>query len=155
MQIPAIERTTPEKVFINVKNVDGAGSLTTGRGVCYAVGNEDVAASADGINAVLLSNSAELRPAFIGVAKADIAINAYGLVHCWGFVDSIALSFEADKTIGLLAGASLLRAAAAGMFTSALAPEAISTYMGKYLFVADTVNISGGLPYAKGYVRCL
>ena len=155
MQIQLINQTDPERVLVNVKNVSGD-TMTTGFGVALAVGNEDVAASADGVNAVLFTTSAELRPSFTGVSKGDIADNGYGLIVSWGFADSIALSQEANVTVGLLAGASLLQAGAqAGTFTSGLAPEAISTYMGKYVVNATTQSTNGGINYTKGFVRCL
>ncbi len=155
MNIQQINRSDPERTYISVHNISGA-TITTGMGVVLAVGNEDVAASADGVGALPLTTSAELRPSFVGVASMDIADNSYGLVIAWGYADSILLSQETDKTVGLLAGASLLQAGAAtGSFTSALAPQAVSTYMGKYVVLADTVNISGSLPYGKGFVRCL
>ena len=155
MLIQQISRTTPERIFVSVRNASGD-TMTTGFGVCLAVGNEDVAASADGIDAVLFTASAELRPSFIGVSKGDIADGEYGPVLAWGLADSIALSQEADVTVGLLAGASLLQAGAqAGTFTSALAPEAISTYMGKYVVNGSTQSTNGGINYTKGFVRCL
>ena len=155
MQIQLLNRTDPERILVNVLNGE-ASSLTTGFGVCYAVGNEDVVASADGVAAVLFTTSAELRPSFVGVAKGDIAANAYGPVIAWGVADSIALSQEADVTVGLLAGASLLQAGAqAGTFTSGLAPEAISTYCGKYIVNATTQSTNGGINYTKGFVRCI
>lgn len=155
MRIQQIIQSDPEKVYINVKNVSGA-VITQGMGVALAIGNEDVVASADGVSAVPHTTSAEFNKAFIGVASEDIADNSYGSVLAWGFADSILLSQETDKTIGLLAGACILQAGGGtGTFTSALAPQAVSTYLGKYVFLADTVNISGSLPYGKGFVRCL
>jgi hypothetical protein len=156
MQIQLINRTDPERVLINVKNVE-ASSLTTGYGVCLAIGNEDVAASADGVNAVMFTTSAELLPSFIGVAKSDIASNAYGPIIGWGFADSIALSQEANVTVGLLAGQSLLiPGAGAGTFTSAGAAwEALSTLAGKYVINAMTQSTNGGINYTKGFVRAI
>jgi len=155
MQIASLIRTDPERVLINVLNSE-ASSLTTGFGVALALGNEDVVASANGIAAVMFTASAELRPAWVGVAEADIAPNSYGSVIAWGFADSIALSQEANVTIGLLAGASLLQAGAqAGTFTSGLAAQAISTYMGKYVVNATTQSTNGAINYTKGMVRCL
>lgn len=155
MQIQLINRNDPERILINVLNGE-ASSLTTGFGVGLAIGNEDVVASANGVTAVMFTNSTELRPGFIGVAKSDIAPNGYGPVIAWGFADSIALSQEANVTVGLLTGSSLLRAGAqAGTFTSGLAPEAISTYMGKYVVNATTQSCTGGINYTKGLVRCL
>lgn len=156
MQIQLLVRTDPERVLINVKNVE-ASSITTGYGVCLAVGNEDVAASADGVNAVMFTASAELLPAFIGVSKGDIASNAYGPVIGWGFADSIALSQEANVTVGLLAGQSLLiPGAQAGTFTSAAAAwEVLSTLAGKYVINAMTQSTNGGINYTKGLVRAI
>lgn len=156
MQIQLVNRTDPERVLINVKNVE-ASSMTTGVGVCLAVGNEDVAASADGINAVMFTASAELLPAFAGVAKRDIASNAYGPVIAWGWADSIALSQEANVTCGLLAGQSLLiPGAQQGTFTSANAAwEAVSTLAGRYVINAMTQSTNGAINYTKGFVRAL
>ena len=155
MQTQLAIRTDPERVYINVLNGE-ASSLTTGFGVCLALGNEDVVASANGITAVLFTTSAELNPMFIGVAKGDIAPNAYGPVLAWGFADSIALSQEANVTVGLLTGSSLLRPGAqAGTFTSALAAQAISTFCGKYVVNATTQSCNGAINYTKGMVRCL
>lgn len=157
MQVQQIIATEPERVLINVKNVDGSGSLTTGYGVCLALGNAGAVASADGIGAVLLpTTSGGLHQTFVGVAKSDIAINANGLVIAWGFADSVALSQETDKTIGVLSGAGLLAVGgAAGVFSSTLAPQAVSTYCGKYILNAITANISSASPYTKAFVRCL
>lgn len=155
MQTQLLTRTDPERILINVQNISGD-TMTTGFGVCLAVGNEDVAASADGVGAVLFTADAELNPSFVGVSKADIADNGYGLVIAWGFADSIALSQEANVTVGLLAGASLLQAGAqAGCFTSGLAPQAVSTYLGKYVINATTQSTNGGINYTQGFVRCL
>lgn len=155
MLIQQLNRTDPERILINVRSAEGS-SLTTGFGVALAMGNEDVAASADGVDAVLFTNSVELRPAFVGVAKADIADGSYGLVIAWGYAGSIAISQEADVTVSLLTGASLLQAGAqSGTFTSALAPQAISTYMGKYVVNASTQSANGAINYTTGFVRCL
>lgn len=156
MQIQLVNRTDPERVLINVKNVE-ASSMTTGVGVCLAIGNEDVVASTDGINAVMFTNSAELKPAFVGVAKRDIASNAYGPIIAWGWADSIALSQEANVTCGLLAGQSLLiPGAQQGTFTSADAAwEALSTLAGRYVINATTQSTNGAINYTKGFVRAL
>ena len=160
MLIQQIIRTEPERVLINVKNVDGAGSLTTGYGVCLVGGAAAAAASADGINAVLMPASGSivasgLAPLFVGVAKSDIAINAYGLVVSWGGPTSVAMSFEADKTVGIVVNEGFLRAGGIGTFTSAFLPQNISTFAGKYVLNLNTVNISGGVPYTAAYIRAL
>lgn len=160
MQIQQVIQTEGERVLINVKNVDGGGSLTTGFGVCMVGGAVGAAASADGINAVLRPIASALvasglSPYFVGVAKNDIAINAYGLVVAWGGPTSVAMSFEADKTVGIVVNEGILRAGGKGLFTSALLPENLSTFCYKYVALMDTVNISGGVPYGKGFVRAL
>ena len=40
-----IQRTSPERIYVVVRNASGQ-TFTTGHGVCLAVGNEDVAVSA-------------------------------------------------------------------------------------------------------------
>lgn len=156
MQIQLLTRTDPERILVNVKNISGD-TITTGFGVCLAVGNEDVAASADGVGAVLFTASAELNPAFVGVSKSDIANNGYGPIIAWGFADSVALSQEANVTVGLLAGNSLLIAGAqGGTFTSAAAAwEVLSTVANKYVINATTQSTTGGINYTKGFVRAL
>jgi len=159
MLLQQLIRTDPERILINVLNSE-ANAITTGTGVAFAIGNEDVVASADGVAAVHFETSAELNPSWIGVSKGDIAANSFGLVIAWGFADSIALSQEADTTVGLLAGASLLQpganaGASVGAFTSGLAPQAISTFCGKYVINATTQSTNGGVNFTKGFVRCL
>lgn len=155
MQIQQLIRTDPERILINVLNSE-VSSLTTGLGVALAIGNEDVVASADGVSAVMFTASTELNAAWVGVAKSDIAPNTFGPVIAWGFADSIALSQEADVTVGLLAGASLLIPGAQnGTFTSSLAPQAISTFLGHYVINATTQSTNGAIHYTKGFVRCL
>lgn len=154
MRTQLVNRGDPERILLNVLNGE-ASSLTTGFGVAFAMGNEDVVASADGVTAVLFTASTELNPSFIGVAQKDIAANTYGPIIAWGFA-SIALSQEANVTVGLLAGASLLRPGAqAGTFTSALAPQAISTFCGKYVINTRTTSANGAINYTAGFVRCI
>lgn len=158
MLIQQIVRTEPERVLINVKNVS-ASSITTGMGVCLALGNAGAVASADGVNAIIMPatpTAANGAQSFVGVAKGDIAVNGYGLVIAWGFADSILLSQETDKTIGVLNGQSLLQGGgAAGTFTSTLVADAVTTYAGAVVINAITTNISSALPYTKGFVRAL
>jgi len=154
MLIQQLIRTDPEKVVINVKNVE-ATTITTGMGVCLCMGIAGAAASADGVNAIKLGTGAGTEPAFVGVAKGDIASNGYGLVVAWGFT-SVYLSQETDKTIGCLVNENFLtKGGLAGSFTSTLKPEAISTFAGKYVFNAVTTNISGALPRASAFVRAI
>lgn len=148
MLIQQLNRTDPEVILFNVKNVDGGGSITTGMGVALVA----TAASGDGVNAV--KSTAALANAFSGVAKADIAINAYGLVTAWGYAASVAIS-QSVGSWTITAGDTLRLAGAAGHFTSVITPQAVSTQMYKYVIatgaVADT--ISNPRSYISGLVR--
>lgn len=85
MQLSKVNRDQAEKVFMNVKNVEGA-TITAGLPVAFALG-----VSNDGVNAVI-ANAAADYPGFLGVATRDIANNDYGQVQISGFVGSILLS---------------------------------------------------------------
>lgn len=149
-------RTEPERVLINVKNVEAA-SITTGMGVALCGGLVGAAASADGVNALNVGTAVGLNGSFVGVAKNDIASNAYGLVVAWG-VASVLLSQETDKTVGCQTAASYIVPKSAhllGSFASAVLPETLSTFLFKYVINQVTTNISGTLPYTQGFVRCL
>lgn len=153
MIIQQLNRTDPERVLINVKNVDGGGSVTTGMGVAFVA----TAASGDGINVVKTTAAAGVAGNFCGVALADIAINAYGLVTAWGYAASVALS-QSVGSWTITAGDMLIQSATAvGTFTSVVTNAATSTALFKYVIatgaVADT--ISNPRPYISGLVRAL
>lgn len=153
MQIQQLNRTDPERILINVKNVDGGGSITTGMGAALVA----TAASGDGINAVKTTATAGNANNFCGVALADIAINAYGLLTSWGFAASVAIS-QSVGSWTITAGDILIQSAtAAGTFTSVVTNAALSTAMYKYVVavgaVADT--ISNPRPYLSGIVRAI
>jgi hypothetical protein len=154
MLIQRVNRTDAEKIFIICHNVNGA-TATTGRGQRFVGGTPAEIASADGTQVV---NSADAAMAsFAGIADQDIPDDGYGRVQAWGFVNSIELSAEADKTVAPVAiGTSFLKGGAvAGTFTSTQTAQALSTMAYKYVSVLNTVNISGGLVYAKGFVRAI
>ena len=149
MQIQRVLRTDPEKVYLTIKNVSGA-TLTTGMGARYVGGAVGEIVSTDGVQAV----GATLAGAetFCGIAVEDIADNGYGRVQVWGYCDSILLSQEADKTIG---PSILVPGNGVGMFISIAARQNISTSLYKFVVALNTTNISGGLNYAKAFVRAL
>lgn len=153
MLIQTSVRTDPERVLINVKNVDGGGSITTGMGAALVA----TAASGDGINAVRTTATAGNANNFCGVALADIAINAYGLLTAWGWAASVALS-QSVGSWTITAGDILIQSAtAAGTFTSVVTNAALSTAMYKYVVAAGAVadTISNPRPYLSGIVRAL
>lgn len=153
MQIQQLNRTDPERILINVRNVDGGGSITTGMGAALVA----TAASGDGINAVKTTAVAGNAGNFCGVALADIAINAYGLLTSWGFAASVAIS-QSVGSYTITAGDILIQSATAvGTFTSVVTNAALSTAMYKYVVavgaLADT--ISNPRPYMSGIVRAI
>ena len=155
MLIQRVNRTDAEKVFLVVHNSAGA-TATTGRGLRFVGGTgAEAATSADG-SQVVFSTAATMCN-FAGIAAQDIPSDGYGLSQIWGYVNSIELSAEANKTIGCtaLVQTFLTGGAVAGTFTSTLAPEALSTMAYKFVQALNTTNISGGLVYAKGFVRGL
>lgn len=153
MLIQTQNRTDPERVLINIKNVDGGGSITTGMGAALVAS----AASGDGINAVRTTATAGNAANFVGVALQDIAINAYGLVTAWGWAASVALS-QSVGSWTITAGDILIQGATAvGAFTSVVTNAALSTAMYKYVIAAGAVadTISNPRPYMSGIVRGL
>lgn len=153
MQIQQLNRTDPERILINVKNVDGGGSITTGMGAALVA----TAASGDGINAVKTTATAGNANNFAGVALQDIAINAYGLLTAWGFAASIAIS-QSVGSYTITAGDILIQSAtAAGTFTSVVTNAALSTAMYKYVVAAGALadTISNPRPYLSGIVRAI
>lgn len=79
-----------EKIFATYQNVE-ASSLTTGFAVALALGT--AGASFNGTQACLAGTAAVGRQTgWIGIAAADIAPNAYGLVQVYGPVASVFVS---------------------------------------------------------------
>lgn len=134
MIIQQLNRTDPERIQINIKNVDGGGSITTGLGVSFPQSG----ASIDGVSAV--RTTASLARGFIGVAVQDIAINGYGLVTAWGYVNSVQIS-NVGTSITITAGDQLKVSGIAGQFFSSVTAETTSTQYYKYVYAATTVPV--------------
>jgi hypothetical protein len=134
MIIQQLNRTDPERIQIQIKNVDGGGSITTGLGACFPISG----ASIDGISAV--RSTGALARGFVGVSVQDIAINGYGLVTSWGYVNSVQIS-NVGTSITITAGDQLLAGAVAGTFFSVITPQATSTQYYKYVYAAATVPV--------------
>jgi len=150
MQIQQLNRTDPEVVKIQVKNVDGGGSITTGLGVNLV----QAGASIDGISAVLCV--AASYEGFCGVAAEDIPINGYGAVVAWGIANSVLIS-HVGSSITVTAGDILKPGAVAGTFFSSITDQAVSTLFYRYVIAATTpVAVSTqAQSYCKGLVRAL
>lgn len=151
MLIQQLNRTDPERVQIIVKNVDGGGSITTGLGVSFPQSG----ASIDGVSAVRAT--ATLARGFVGVAIQDIAINGFGLVTAWGFVNSVQIS-NVGTSITITAGDQLKLSGIAGQFFSSVAAETTSTQYYKYVYAATTVPVdlsNLNQSFVSGFVRAL
>ena len=77
MLFKRVSRTQAETVFIVAKNVSGS-TITAGYSCVF-----DVGASVDGVR-VSQADSTDLQ-AYAGVADADIANNAFGLIQVYGY----------------------------------------------------------------------
>lgn len=151
MIIQQLNRTDPERIQLNVKNVDGGGSITTGLGVSFPQSG----ASIDGINVV--RTTATLARGFIGVSVQDIPINGYGLVTAWGFVNSVQIS-NVGTSITITAGDQLKVSGIAGQFFSSVAAETTSTQYYKYVYAATTVPVdlsNLNQSFVSGIVRAI
>lgn len=142
MQLQSVNRENPERIFIKVKNVEGA-TITTGLPVAYALGTSN-----DGVSATL-ADSAGAYTGFLGVAVADIANNDYGQVQIAGFVNS-ALVSNIGTSLTINSGDPLVPAPA-GFFSGA------PTYANsgfKWLHAASNVPAAiSGVGYVSGIIR--
>ena len=148
-----VNRTSPDKVYTTIRNVDGD-SITAGLCARY-LGGIDTEVSADGISAIKLDSNAAWQY-FAGVAITDIASDEYGIVQSWGYSENVTMSAEANKTIGTetAAGTYLRKGALAGtLASSGSTMHALSAQFYRYVQIWDTVNISGGVPQGTWWIR--
>ena len=148
-----VNRTSPDKVYTTIRNVDGD-SITAGLCARY-LGGIDTEVSADGISAIKLDSNAAWQY-FAGVAITDIASDEYGIVQSWGYSENVTMSAEANKTIGTetAAGTYLRKGALAGtLASSGSTMHALSAQFYRYVQNWDTVNISGGVPQGTCWIR--
>ena len=96
MLFKRISRTQPEVVYVVAKNVSG-GTLTAGYSCVW-----DTGASADGVRVTQVTTNTA--PAYAGVADADIANNAYGLIQVYGFRSSALITYS---SVSIVAGDAL------------------------------------------------
>ena len=150
-----VNRTSPDKVYTTIRNVDGD-SITAGLCARYIGGTIAGIASADGVSAIKFDADAQWQN-FAGVAITDIASDEYGIVQSWGYSENVSISAEANKTIGPEggpAGTYLKKGAVAGtLFSAGSTFQALSTQFYRYVQIWDTVNASGGIPQATCWIR--
>jgi hypothetical protein len=142
MQIQTVNRSNPERVYMSIKNVEGA-TITTGLPVALALGTSN-----DGISATI-ANAAADYPGFLGIALSDIPNNEYGRVQTAGFVNSVLIS-NVGTSITINAGDPLV-AAPGGMFSGA------PTYANSgFKWVAAASNVPAAISaaaYVSGLIR--
>lgn len=155
MQIQKVNRTDAEVININYHNVD-ADSVTTGMGIRYVGAAAAEIASTDGVSCIKVAADAVM-PNFAGIAIQDVPADGYGQARAFGHVNSVLISAEADKTVGVtgIANSFLKVGAVAGSFTSTQTAQALSTFAYKTVQCLTTTNISGGLNYCQGFVRAI
>ena len=155
MLIQRVNRTDAEKVFLICHNQDGD-SITTGMGARFLGGIAAEIVSTNGSKVIKVDADSSM-PQFAGIADQDIPTDGYGRIQAFGYVDSVLLSAEADKTVGVtgIANSFLKAGAVNGSFTSTQVVGALSTFAYKTVQAWTTTNISGGLNYASGFVRAL
>ncbi len=137
MQVGTVNRDNPERVYMSIKNVEGA-TITTGMGVAYALG-----VSNDGLSATIANAAADF-PGFLGIALSDIPNNEYGRIQTAGFVNSILVS---NVGTSLTINAADPMVPAPGGFFSGAPTYANSGF--KWVQVASTVAAAYS---ASGYV---
>jgi hypothetical protein len=142
MLFQRVNRTDAEKVFVIVKNVQGA-TITTGRPVAYT------ATSMDGISAVIADAAADYL-LFSGVADQDIPNNEYGRVQIAGMVNSIYLS-NVGTSITINAGDPLVPGPAG--FFSAAPTYANSGF--RWLSASNVPAAVSAAAYASGLLRMI
>lgn len=143
MQIQGVNKDLSEKVYIGIKNVEGA-TMTVGLPVAYVLGTSN-----DGVNAVI-ANAAGDYPGFIGVVVKNIANNDYGQVQIAGFVNSILLS-NVGTSITVNAGDPLVPAAAG--FASAAPTYANSGF--RWIAASNVPVAISAAAYASGLLRMI
>lgn len=149
MQIQQVNRNDAEKIFLLIKNTE-ANSITTGLGAALVVAGTT---SFDGVSAVKVTGA--LVKGFCGIAIQDIAANSYGLVQCWGYVNSMQLS-NTTTSITVTSGDKVQPGAVAGTFFSGITDEALSTQLYRYAIIGNTPNtISTSPMWVTGFVRAL
>lgn len=143
MQIQGVNKDLSEKVYIGIKNVEGA-TMTVGLPVAYVLGTSN-----DGVNAVI-ANAAADYPGFLGVVVKNIANNDYGQVQIAGFVNSILIS-NVGSSITINAGDPLVPAAAG--FFSAAPTYANSGF--RWIAASNVPVAVSAAAYASGLIRMI
>jgi len=148
MLFKRISRSSAETIFIVAKNVSGS-TITAGYSCAF-----DVGGSVDGVR-VTQCTSTELS-AYAGVADADIANSAYGLVQVYGYRSAIYVRRSTGSST-LASGTALLPLDGEW----ALTDQATSPGTSKpFAFLCEAIADSGDTSSSfsanfKGFIRAL
>lgn len=140
--VQRINRSDAEKVLMVCQNVCGS-TVTAGYAVVF-----DTGASVDGVR-VTKASSTDLQ-AFAGIADADIANNAYGLIQVYGYRSSVYIY---SSTGSSATGDNLVAVADWGMTPA----TGIGTSKA-FGFLCEAVTASSSSQYhltAKAFIRAL
>lgn len=142
MLFKRISRTDAEKVFIVAKNVSG-GTITAGYATVW-----DITAP-DGVR--ISKPATATLSAFAGIADADMANNAYGLIQVYGYRSS---AYIYSSTGSSAAGDYLTIENGAWSVTPATSSATVTGYG----FLAEAIAASSSSRYfttAKVFIRSL
>lgn len=145
MLFKRVSRSAAEQVFIVVQNVSG-GTITSGYACYFDLTSPDGVRVTQGATAFL--------QAFAGIADADIANSAYGLIQVYGYRSSAYILRSTEKATA--AGVELEGVNA----NWGLCPVGGATSSGQtkaFAFLCEAVTSSTGTSYttAKVFVRAL
>lgn len=142
MLFKRVSRTAAEQVFIVAQNVSGS-TVTAGYAVVF-----DVGSSVNGVR-VTKASATDLQ-AFAGVADADIANSAYGLIQVYGYRSSIYIYASTGSSA---TGDNLTAVAQWGMTPATGAGTAKA-----FGFLCEAITASSSSQYfttAKAFIRAL
>lgn len=153
-----VSRTEAQKIYTVVHNVE-ATTVSVGMGIRYVGGAANEIASADGVGVKKVSARTDMGR-LAGIAERDVPSDGYGRVQCWGYVDSILISAIANTTAA--PGDMFKPGGVAGTFTKDTLAVNLSTLtedtvreLAFNVEAFNTTNVSGGLPYASGFIRAI
>jgi hypothetical protein len=146
MLFKRISRSAPEQIFVVAQNVSGS-TVTAGYSVVW-----DTSASVDGVR-VTRATTATLQ-CFAGVADADIANSAYGLLQVYGYRSSAYITRSTAKVSAAGVGLELVNSDW-GLMPNESSPSATKSFA----FICETVTSTSGTAdswtTAKVFIRGL
>lgn len=144
MMIPHVVNTEPDKVFVNVLNVQAV-TVQAGDVVAWDTSTPDGVRATQPVTATL--------SLFVGICDADIAASAYGLVQVYGY--RAAALVTNDTSVTVAAGDILIPVTATDRLTrstNAVAGASGFVYAGE-AYAANTSVVAAALK--KVFIRAL